>query len=112
LLGRTNYTTISGMQSEPGLLSPQRVAELERLLGKHERKAKTSISLSAELLRAADLIAGTAQRSALIEQALRRHLKAILRRSRHQSDLAAIDAQAMVTNRESDDLLGLQAWPE
>jgi metal-responsive CopG/Arc/MetJ family transcriptional regulator len=100
------------MQSETALLSPQRAAELERLLGKHERKAKTSISLSAELLRAADLIAGTAQRSALIERALRHHLKSLLRRSRQQRDLAAIAAQAMVTNRESDELLALQAWPE
>ncbi|MDX2206496.1 MAG: hypothetical protein SFU57_02525 [Gemmatimonadales bacterium] len=93
-------------------LSAKRAAELQRLLSQHGKKAKTSISLSGELLRATDVVAGKAQRSALVERALRRYLKSILRRARHQRDLAAIAAGAALTNRESDQVLEIQAWPE
>ncbi len=93
-------------------LSEKRVAELQRLLGKHEKKAKASITLSGELIRAADALAGKAQRSAFVERAVRRYLQAILRRARHAHDLRAIAARAEATNRESDQLLRLQAWPE
>ncbi len=93
-------------------LSARRAAQLQRLLSRHEKKAKTSISLSGELLRATDVVAGKAQRSALVERALRRYLQSILRRARHQRDLALIAARAAVTNRESDQVLELQTWPE
>lgn len=93
-------------------LSAKRVAELERLLSQRGKKAKTSISLSGELLRATDVVAGKAQRSALVERALRRYLKSILRRARHQRDLRLIADRAAVTNRESSLVLALQAWPE
>ena len=93
-------------------LSAKRTAELQRLLSQHGKKAKTSVSLSGELLRATDVVAGKAQRSALVERALRRYLKSILRRARHQRDLALIAAAAALTNRESDQVLALQAWPE
>ena len=93
-------------------LSPRQLAQLRRLLAHHEKKAKTSVSLSGELLRATDALAGKSGRSAFVERALRRYLNAIVRRSRHQHDLAAIDASAAATNRESDALLELQAWPE
>ena len=87
-------------------------AKLQRLLSRREKKAKASVSLSGELLRAADAVAGKAQRSALVERAVRAYLKSLVRKARYQHDLAAINAQADRTNRESDDLLGLQAWPE
>jgi metal-responsive CopG/Arc/MetJ family transcriptional regulator len=93
-------------------LSAERTAELQRLLSQHGKKAKTSVSLSGELLRATDVVAGKAQRSALVERALRRYLKFILRRARHQRDVALIAARAALTNRESDQVLSLQAWPE
>ncbi len=88
------------------------MAELQRLLALHEKKAKASISLSGELLRAADTVAGKSARSAVVERALRNYLEGILRRSRDQRDLAAIDAHATATNRESDELLEFQGWPE
>jgi len=100
------------MSAELEPLSAKRAAELERLLSRHEKKAKTSISLSGELLRATDIVAGKARRSALVERAVRRYLTAVLRRARHERDLAAIAARATVTNRESDQVLELQAWPE
>jgi metal-responsive CopG/Arc/MetJ family transcriptional regulator len=100
------------MYGSPKLLPPKRVAEVQRLLRTSEKKAKTSVSLSGELLRAADLVAGAEGRSALVERAVRRYLKAVVRRNRHLHDLAAINAAAEQTNRESDDLLAIQAWPE
>jgi hypothetical protein len=93
-------------------LSDKNAAELERLLRKHEKKQKASVSLSGELIRAADILAGKAQRSALLEHAVRRYFRQLLRRVRHERDLRLIDARADVTNRESDDLLTLQSWPE
>ncbi len=93
-------------------LSPRQLAELERLMARREKKAKASITISAEVLRAADLVAGAAQRSALVERAVRAYLSELARQARNAHDVAAIDARADVTNRESDDLLDFQAWPE
>jgi metal-responsive CopG/Arc/MetJ family transcriptional regulator len=93
-------------------LSRHQLAELRRLLAQHEKKAKASISLSGELLRAADAVAGKSARSALVERAVRRYLEAMVRRSRREHDLTAINAHAVATNRESDGLLELEAWPE
>jgi metal-responsive CopG/Arc/MetJ family transcriptional regulator len=92
-------------------LSAKRAAELQRMLSKHERKIKASVSLSGELIRAADAVAGKAQRSALVERAVRRYLLAILRRARREHDLRVIAARADLINRGSDGLLDIQAWP-
>jgi metal-responsive CopG/Arc/MetJ family transcriptional regulator len=100
------------MKYEPRDLPPQRVAELRRLLRRVETKEKVSLTLSAELVQASDLIAGKARRSALVERALRRYLRGLLRRARDRHDRERIDAKASVTNRESDKLLDLQSWPE
>ncbi len=70
------------------------------------------MSLSGEIIRAADAVAGKAQRSALVERALRGYLRRLVNRSRNERDLEAINASAKVTNRESDRVLELQAWPE
>jgi hypothetical protein len=109
LRGGMNDATFGSMTPN---LSEKHAAELERVLSKHEKKQKASVSLSGELIRAADIIAGKAQRSALLEHAVRRYFRQVLRRVRHERDLRLIDARAEVTNRESDDLLGLQSWPE
>ncbi|MEO8578109.1 MAG: hypothetical protein ABI556_15470 [Gemmatimonadales bacterium] len=88
------------------------VMEIERHLGQRRKKEKTSVSLSGELIAAIDTIAGNAERSALVERALRSYLRRIIRRNRNEKDLEAINAHADVTNRESDWLLDIQAWPE
>jgi hypothetical protein len=93
-------------------LSDRHAVELERVLRKHEKKQKASVTLSGELIRAADILAGKAQRSALLERAVRRYFRQLLRRVRHERDLRLIEARAEATNRESDDLLTLQSWPE
>jgi metal-responsive CopG/Arc/MetJ family transcriptional regulator len=100
------------MTTVPDQLTVRQLAELRRLLSQHAKKAKASVSLSGELLRAADALAGKSARSALVERALRRYFRDMVRRSRRQHDLAAIDTHAAATNRDSDHLLELQAWPE
>jgi len=93
-------------------ISDRTVADLNRLLGKRKKKEKTSVSLSGEIIRAADLVAGKAQRSAFVEKAVRAYLRRMLRRAHNERDLNAIDSRAEITNRESDELLDLQTWPE
>lgn len=100
------------MATRPHPLSRRQMAELQRLLAQHEKKAKASISLSGELLQAADAVAGKSARSALVERALRRYLRHLLERNRREHDLTAINAHAAATNRESDGLLEVQPWPE
>jgi metal-responsive CopG/Arc/MetJ family transcriptional regulator len=100
------------MKYRPHVVTPARVAEVRRVLREARNKEKVSLSLSAELVEAADLIAGKAQRSALVERALRHYLNRLIRTARHRHDLDRIDAKAPLTNRESDRLLDLQAWPE
>ena len=94
------------------IITDKTVAEVGRLLAYREKKEKTSVSLSGEIIRAADAVAGKTQRSALIERALRAYLRRLVNRSRNERDLEAINASAKVTNRESDRVLELQAWPE
>lgn len=93
-------------------LSDRTLADLERVLEKREKKEKTSVSLSGEIVRAADIIAGKAQRSAFVEKAIRAHLRRLIRRAHHEHDLAAINSRADVTNREAEWLLEFQDWPE
>jgi len=92
-------------------LADRIVMELERHLTRREKKQKTSVSLSGEVLRAIDTIAGASERSAVIERALRNYLKRTIRRHRHEKDLAIINAHAAAINQESEVLLGLQVWP-
>ncbi len=93
-------------------LSATRAAELQRQLKTREKKLKASITLSGELLRVVDALAGKSQRSALVEKAVRRYLRQVTRQMRNEHDRRLIDAGADVTNRESDGLIDLQAWPE
>jgi metal-responsive CopG/Arc/MetJ family transcriptional regulator len=93
-------------------ISDRTVADLKRVLGTRKRKEKTSVSLSGEIIRASDIIAGKARRSAFVEKAVRAYLRRILRRADHERDLKAINSRAEITNRESDELLDLQTWPE
>lgn len=76
------------------------------------RKRKTSVSISGSLLDATDEVAGEAQRSAFIEQALRRHLRRVLRKERHEHDLAILNANAERLNAEAAEVLADQAPPD
>lgn len=90
----------------------QTARRVQLLLGHKKKKSKTSVSLSGELVDATDAIAGKAERSAFVERALRKYLRSLLRQSRNDHDLKAINASAEKANRQSDDLLELQSWPE
>ena len=96
----------------PANLSNRALTEVERILQKRQKKEKASVSLSGEVIRAADVLAGAEGRSAFVERAVRSYLRSLVRRARNQRDLEAINANSAATNQESDRVLELQAWPE
>lgn len=72
-------------------------------------KEKTSITLSKDVLRAVDRVAGSKQsRSAFIEAVLAEYLRARERAERDARDLELINAQADELNAEVEDVLGYQ----
>jgi metal-responsive CopG/Arc/MetJ family transcriptional regulator len=73
-------------------------------------KTKTSITLSADLLRKVDRSAGSkASRSAFIEKVLREYFKARVRAALNARDAELINAHADYLNREMEDVLRYQA---
>jgi Arc/MetJ-type ribon-helix-helix transcriptional regulator len=73
-------------------------------------KAKTSITLSMQLLVQIDKLVGErASRSAYIEKVLRDHLRDEALNAIHRRDLELINANADYLNREAMDVLRYQA---
>ncbi len=72
-------------------------------------KVKTSITLSADLVRAVDRLAGQRSRSAFIENALRAYLDQQSRSSRDVRELRLLNEAADRLNAEAADVLGFQA---
>jgi len=73
-------------------------------------KQKTSITLSPEVLRAVDELAGeSSNRSRIIEQAVVEFLERRRRAQREARDLAILDAAADELNDEVADVLDYQA---
>lgn len=73
-------------------------------------KAKTSVTLSEEVLAQIDRLAGSKQsRSAFIESVLRRFLRDRRKAALHARDLARINRAADHLNREAADVLDYQA---
>jgi metal-responsive CopG/Arc/MetJ family transcriptional regulator len=69
-------------------------------------KVKTSVTLSAELLRRIDALASQyGTRSALIEQAVREFLAAQAKRTREAQDLEILNRRAQALNAEAEDVL-------
>jgi metal-responsive CopG/Arc/MetJ family transcriptional regulator len=76
-------------------------------------KAKTSITLSKDLLARIDRLAGLSQsRSAFIERILRGYLRERARAAAHARDLARINDAAERLNLEAADVLDYQASTE
>jgi metal-responsive CopG/Arc/MetJ family transcriptional regulator len=76
-------------------------------------KEKTSVTLSPELLRGIDLLAGKKQsRSAFIEDVLRQHLRERAKAERRARDLAILSRYADELNRDAEDGLDEQAPDE
>ena len=77
-------------------------------------KAKTSITISTEVLARIDRHTGKRDsRSAFIERVLREHFRQTSRRKRDAEDLARINAAADRLNREALDSIEYQVeeWP-
>jgi metal-responsive CopG/Arc/MetJ family transcriptional regulator len=73
-------------------------------------KAKTSITLSKDLLAQVDRLAGSKDsRSALIERILRKYLKERRRSALHSRDIVRINRAAERLNREAADVLEYQS---
>jgi predicted transcriptional regulator len=72
-------------------------------------KVKTSITLSAELIRQIDALASQyGTRSALIERAVRDFLAAQAKRTREAQDLEILNRRAEALNAEAEDVLSYQ----
>jgi metal-responsive CopG/Arc/MetJ family transcriptional regulator len=73
-------------------------------------KIKTSVTLSADLLKAIDrLPGGKGNRSAVIERAVREHVAAHARRARDERDVRIYEDNSDELNREALDVLSYQA---
>ena len=72
-------------------------------------KVKTSISLSQDLIRKIDGLAGRyGNRSLLIERAIREFLASQAKRTRDLKDLDILNSRADILNREAEDALTYQ----
>ena len=71
-------------------------------------KVKTSVTLSEELLRAITMELDENNRSAFIEEAAWRHLRALRRSARDRREITLIDANAEQLNAEAMDVLDYQ----
>jgi hypothetical protein len=92
-------------------LSRRQLAALSALATAPARKAKTSVTLSGNLLKVIDGLAGASHRSAWIERAVRAYARRELRRERRARELELLDRHAQVLNAEGDESAAYQsAW--
>ena len=90
-------------------LPPQKIAELAILARTPARKAKASVTLSGNLLKVIDTLAGTDQRSAWIERAVRAYAKRQLKGYRRVQELELLNRHAKELNAEGDESAEFQA---
>ncbi|MGH7513055.1 MAG: hypothetical protein ACREOQ_09045 [Gemmatimonadales bacterium] len=90
-------------------IPPSRAAKLSKLLASRSKKTKTSVSISADLLAAADDLAGKSRRSELFEYAVRSMVRRLVKRARHERELAILNDQADALNADAADTLEFQA---
>ena len=90
-------------------LSAQELAALAMLAGTPARKAKASVTLSGNLLKVIDTLAGTDQRSAWIERAVRAYAKRQLKGRRRIQELELLNRHAKELNAEGDESAEFQA---
>jgi len=91
---------------------PSRISRVSELVGSRATKAKVSVTLSRGLVAAADQVAGESGRSALIELAVRRYLRRLVRVARHERELALLDAHAARLNAAAAQAIEDQAEPD
>lgn len=93
-------------------IPPSRIPRVSELILSPGTKAKVSVTIARGLLAAADDVAGEAGRSALIERAVRHYLRQLVRRARHERELALLDAHATRLNAAAARSLADQAEPD
>jgi hypothetical protein len=84
-------------------LSANQLAALSALIATPATKANASITLSGNLLKVIDSLAGAAQRSAGIEQAVQSYAARQLKERRRERELALLNKHADALNAEGDD---------
>jgi hypothetical protein len=90
-------------------LPSHKLAELATLARTPARKAKASVTLSGNLLKVIDTLAGTDQRSAWIERAVRAYAKRQLKVYRRAQELELLNRHSKELNGEGDDSAVFQA---
>jgi hypothetical protein len=85
--------------------------KLNALLKDHKKKVAASVTVAGEVLEGVNLIVPAQQRSRFVEVALRRELRRQLRKARAEHDLQILNAKAAKLDKETDDLLEIQADP-
>lgn len=108
LRGTASYPTFDRMNVNQ-YIPPARVAKLRRLLASRSKKTKISISVSADLLAAADELAGKSRRSELFERGVRSLVRAVVRRARHERELTLLNQHAESLNAAAADTLEFQS---
>jgi metal-responsive CopG/Arc/MetJ family transcriptional regulator len=81
-------------------LSPHQLALLTSLVATPARKSKASITLCGNLFKVIDALAGSRQRSAWIEHALRSYAKRQLKQQRRARELELLNRHAETLNDE------------
>ena len=107
LTGRINGSIIHRMGTRS--LSANQLAALSALIATPATKAKASITLSGNLLKVIDSLAGAAQRSAWIERAVQSYAARQLKEQRRERELALLNRHADALNSEGDDSASYQA---
>ena len=90
-------------------LSPHQLALLTSLVTTPARKAKASVTLSGNLLKVIDALAGSSQRSAWIEHALRSYARRELKQQRRARELELLNRHAKTLNNEGADSAAYQS---
>jgi hypothetical protein len=90
-------------------LSPKQLAAVSALMAAPASKAKASITLSGNLLKVIDTLAGASQRSAWIERAVQSYAARQLREQRRERELALLNKHADALNAEGDDSAAYQS---
>ena len=90
-------------------LSASQLAALSALVATPASKAKASITLSGNLLKVIDTLAGSAQRSAWIERAVQSYAARQLKERRRERELALLNKHADALNADGDGSAAYQA---
>ncbi len=90
------------------ILSSAQIAELAAIVSAPAPKAKASITLSGNLLKVIDTLAGATQRSAWIERTVQSVAARELKERRRERELALLNEHADALNAEGDDSAAYQ----